>query len=161
VKQLSPYRSLPAEKRQALVLHEMQRAPAQRELFVRRIASRPGGFRLETVRKRPTEQLAREIVKFALENAAEEVAMLQTLYLELEPELQIEFLDACGVKRDGVAIHDDVKPPFADAATVRTAAIALVERHGESARHYLRTIATYNADGWPGLGDVLAGLPAA
>lgn len=134
--------------------------PAQREAMVRRIAARPGGFRLETVRKRPTEQLAREVVRFALENPGEEVALLQTLYLELEPELQTEFLDRAGVKREGAMIAEELEPPFASAERVREAALALVEGHGDAARHYLRTIATYNTEAWPRLGEVLAELSA-
>ena len=159
MKQLSPYRSLSVDRRQALVLHDLKANPAQREIVVRRIAARPGGFRLETVRKRPIEQLAREVVRFNLETSAEEVALLQTLYLELEPGLQLEFLEATGVPHEGASMAEDLEPPFADAETVKSAALALVAAHGGDARHYLRTIATYNAEAWPGLGDVLAELP--
>ena len=160
MKPLSPYRSLPAERRVALVLHDMTTNPAQREAMVRRIAARPGGFRLETVRKRPTEQLAREVVRFALENAGEEVALLQTLYLELEPGLQTTFLERAGVKRDGALIAEELEPPFATAERVREAALTLVAEHGDAAKHYLRTIATYNTEAWPGLGEVLSELGA-
>lgn len=159
MKQLSPYRALPSERRQALVLHDLKTNPTQRELVVRRIAARPGGFRLETVRKRPVEQLAREVVKFNLETPAEEVALLQTLYIELEPALQTEFLESTGVPHEGASMSDDLTPPYTDAATVKRAALALVEAHGNDARHYLRTIATYNTDAWPGLAEVLAELP--
>lgn len=160
MKRLSPYRSLPAEQRIALVLHDISTNPAQREAIVRRIVARPGGFRLETVRKRPNEQLAREVVRFALEGAGEEVALLQTLYLELEPALQVEFLDRTAVSRDGAMIAEEVQPPFASAEKVREASLALVAAHGDAARHYLRTIATYNAEAWPGLGELLAELGA-
>jgi hypothetical protein len=40
---------------------------------------------------------------------------------------------------------------------VRAAADRLVTEHGDAARHYLRTIAAYNSEAWPGLRDVVAG----
>ncbi|MEO7963889.1 MAG: hypothetical protein ABIT38_08275, partial [Gemmatimonadaceae bacterium] len=160
VKLLSPYRTLSVERRQALVLHDLKTNPSQRELVVRRIAARPGGFRLDTVRKRPVEQLAREVVRFNLETAAEEVALLQTLYIELEPALQIEFLEATGVPHDGASMAEELTPPFASAETVKRAALALVAAHGSDARHYLCTIVTYNAEAWPELDQVIAELPA-
>lgn len=144
-----------AERRQALVLHDLKTNPAQREIIVRRIAARPGGFRLDTVRKRPIEQLAREVVKFQLETGAEEMALLQTLYIELEPAIQTAFLEATGVPHDGASMADDLEPPLADAATVKRAALALVAAHGDDAKHYLHTIATYNGEAWPGLAEVL------
>jgi len=158
VRPLSPYRALPAEKRVALVTHDISSSPASRERYVRLIVARGGGFRLETVRKRSIEQLAREIVRFGLETSADEVGLLQTLYVELEPALQIAFLDAAGVRREGAIIADDLETPFADAATVRQAGLALVAEYGDNARAYLRTIAVYNGEAWPGLGGVVAEL---
>ena len=155
---LSPYRALPAEKRIALVAHDISSSPASRERYVRLIVARGGGFRLETVRKRSIEQLAREVVRFGLETSADEVGLLQTLYVELEPALQIAFLDAAGVRREGAVIAEELETPFADAARVRQAALALVAEYGDDARAYLRTIAVYNGEAWPGLGGVVAEL---
>ena len=59
----SPYRALPAEKRVAVVTHDISSDPASRERYVRLIVARGGGFRLATVRKRGIEQLAKEIVR--------------------------------------------------------------------------------------------------
>ena len=153
---LSPYRALPAEKRIALVAHDISSSPASRERYVRLIVARGGGFRLETVRKRSIEQLAKEVVRFGLETSADEVGLLQTLYVELEPALQIAFLDAAGVRREGAVIAEELETPFADAARVRQAALALVAEYGDDARAYLRTIAVYNGEAWPGLGGVVA-----
>lgn len=155
---LSPYRALPAEKRVTLVAHDISSSPASRERYVRLIVARGGGFRLETVRKRGIEQLAKEVVRFGLETSADEVGLLQTLYVELEPSLQIAFLDAVGVRREGAVIAEDLETPFADAARVRQAALALVAEYGDDARAYLRTIAVYNGEAWPGLGGVVAEL---
>ena len=154
----SPYRALPSEKRIALVAHDISSSPASRERYVRLIVARGGGFRLETVRKRGIEQLAKEVVRFGLETSADEVGLLQTLYVELEPALQIAFLDAAGVRREGAVIAEELETPFADAATVRQAALALVAEYGDDARAYLRTIAVYNGEAWPELGDVVAEL---
>jgi hypothetical protein len=52
-------------------------------------------------------------------------------------------------------IPDDLKAPFAEGAAVRRAALALLQQHGDDARHYLHTIALYNTDAWPGLSAVL------
>lgn len=156
MKATSPYRSLPADKRVALVLHDITTNRDSREAYVQRIVKRGGGFRLETIRKRPPEQLAREIVRFGLETAQDEVGLLQTLYVELEPELQIAFLEATGVKHEGANIAEDLETPFADAETVRTAALTLLSTYGDEGRRYLRTIALYNSAAWPGLDTVLA-----
>ena len=155
MKPVSPYRALPADKRQALVLHDISTNRDSREAYVQRIVKRGGGFRLETVRKRTNEQLAREIVRFGLETAQDEVGLLQTLYVELEPEIQIAFLEATRVPHEGANIAEELETPFADAETVRAAARALIESHGDAARHYLRTIALYNSAAWPGLGEEL------
>ncbi len=156
MKPVSPYRSLAAERRVALVTHLLTTDRESREGFVRRIVARPGGFRLETVRKRPNTQLANDIVRFAMENALDELRLLQLLYVDLEPGLQITFLDAAGVAHTNGQIAEELQPPFADADRVRTAALGLLASHGEEGRRYLRTIALYNAEAWPGLGELLA-----
>ena len=117
--------------------------------------ARGGGFRAEKLREWPPEQLAREVCRYGLETLQDELSLLQSLYVELEPGLQIAFLEAAGVPHDGSMIPEDLKTPFADVATVRKAALALLEQHGEDARHYLQTIALYNTDAWPGLTALL------
>jgi hypothetical protein len=111
------------------------------------------------LRKWPAAQLAREVVRRNLETFGDELRLLQLLYVELEPGLQIAFLDACGVKHTDGSIDEegDEQAALADAATVRAAADRLVTEHGDAARHYLRTIAAYNSEAWPGLRDVVAG----
>ena len=150
MKLASPYRSLPADKRVKLVMHQLATDAEAREGFVKRIAARAGGFRVETVRKRPIAQLASEIVRFGMETPLDELRLLQLLYVELEPALQVAFLDAAGVTHERAQIPEELEPPFADASQVRSAALALVQGHGEDARRYLRTIALYNPEAWPG-----------
>lgn len=156
--QPSPYRSLPATRRIGLVTHDISSSRESRDGYIRRIVARGGGFRAEKLRAWPPEQLAREIVRHSLETLHDELGLLQTLYVELEPGLQIAFLELAGVRHEGAMIPDNLKPPFADAATVRHAAQALVDQYGDDARHYLRTIALYNADAWPGLAVLLEEL---
>ncbi len=155
---VSPYRSLPADRRLALLTHDLTANRASRDAYIQRIVARGGGFRKETLRKWPPAQLAREIVRANMETPHDELGLLQTLYVELEPTIQIAFLESAGVAHNGANIPEDLKPPFADAATVRKAALALVESHGDDARRYLQTIALYNGEAWPEINTVLADL---
>ncbi|MEO8450493.1 MAG: hypothetical protein ABI647_11910 [Gemmatimonadota bacterium] len=155
---VSPYRSLPAERRVALITHVVSTDGTSREAQIQRIVARGGGFRLATLRKWTAAQLAREVVRYNMESAQDELMLLHTLYVVLEPALQIAFLDAAGVRHDGATIPEDLATPYAEATAVRSAAVALVKDHGDDARRYLRTIALYNTDAWPGLGDVIAEL---
>ncbi|HEY3935562.1 MAG TPA: hypothetical protein VGL65_13205 [Gemmatimonadales bacterium] len=151
----SPYRTLPAPRRQTLVAHDITSSREARDTYIRAIVARGGGFRPEKLRKWPAEQLAREVVRHSLESPHDELRLLVALYVDVEPALQIEFLDATGVRRDGASIPEDLEPPFADADRIRTAADALIERHGDEARRYLRTISIYNDAAWPGLADMM------
>jgi hypothetical protein len=147
----SPYRSLPLDTRLRLVTHELVNDRDARASYIQGMVQKGGGFRPETLRKWPVEQLARAIVTRKLEGFGDELRLLQLLYVELEPELQIAFLDACGVKHEGGSIVGETEGALADEATVRRAAEALVSSQGDRGRHYLRTIAAYNGEAWPGL----------
>lgn len=157
---LSPYRTLPPDRRLALVTHDITSSPEAREAFIIRLVSKGGGFRRETLRKWPPTQLAREIVRGNLEMPHDEVRLLQALYVELDPAIQITFLDATGVRHERGSIPDDLPPPFADAETVRKAARAVAEAHGEDGRRYLTTIALYNGAAWPGISEAIGDLGA-
>ena len=153
----SPYRTLPAERRLALVTHEITVRKESREGYVQRILARGGGFRRETLRKWPAAQLAREVVRAGLETPHDELGLLLALYVELEPAIQIAFLEAAGVPHDGANIPEELPTPYADAETVAAAAKSLLETYGEDGRRYLVTIAHYNGEAWPGLDRFLAG----
>ena len=152
---VSPYRSLPVSKRVELVLLDLTTSKDSRALYIQRMVARGGGFRPVTLRSWPVEKLAKEIVRLNLETFQDELGMLQTLYVDKEPELQIAFLDAAGVAHKDGHIPDDLEPPFASAALVAAAAKMLMEQHGEDGKRYLRTIALYNGEAWPGLGAVI------
>jgi hypothetical protein len=152
----SPYRTLPTPQRLTLVAHEIANNRESRDGYIRSIVSRGGGFRPEKLRKWPPDQLAREIVRHNLETPQDELSLMVALYVELEPAIQVAFLDLAGVAHDGASIPEDLTPPFADATTVRSAAETLLQQHGDDARRYLRTIAMYNGDAWPGLADMVA-----
>lgn len=149
--QLSPYRSLSAPRRVALVAQEIAASRDARDGYIQKIVAKGGGFRAEKLRQWQPEQLAREVVRHGLESLQDELGLLQMLYVELEPGLQVAFLEAAGVKHDGALIPEELQPPFAPADKVRSAAEALLRDFGEDARHYLRTIALYNTEAWPGL----------
>ncbi|MFN0181650.1 MAG: hypothetical protein ACKVZ0_22810 [Gemmatimonadales bacterium] len=155
---LSPYRTLPLDRRLALVTHDITSSPEAREAFIIRLLSKGGGFRRETLRKWPPTQLAREIVRANLEMPHDEVRLLQALYVELEPAIQITFLDATGVRHQGGSIPDDLPPPFADADAVSRAARIVADTHGADGRRYLATIALYNGDAWPGIEEAIGAL---
>lgn len=152
----SPYRTLSAAQRLSLVTQDIASSHEARDTFIRAMVARGGGFRPEKLRKWPADQLAREVVRHNLETPHDELRLMVTLYVELEPALQIEFLDAAGVPRDGASIPEDLEPPFADAVRVRTAAEALIAHHGDEARRYLRTIVLYHEIAWPGLAEMMA-----
>jgi hypothetical protein len=144
---VTPYRSLSVDQRVRLIAHDAASSRESRQGYAARILARGGGFRAATLKKWTPEQLAKEMVRFNLETAYDELNLLQLLYVELEPGLQAAFLDFIGMKHENGRIPDDLEPPFADEATVRGAATKLVAQHGEDGLRYLRTIAMYNGQG--------------
>lgn len=151
----TPYRLLPVERRIALVTYDLKHNRDSRPEYIRRLVARGGGFRPATIQKWPLDQLAREIVRRQLEGLPEELGLLQLLYVELEPETQITFLDAAGVKHEKGVIAEDLEPPYTDAAGVKRGVEAVRATCGEAGEHYLRTIALYNGDGWPEISAAL------
>jgi hypothetical protein len=147
----SPYRTLPADRRLALVTHEISHSREARDRYIGSIVARGGGFRPEKLRKWPPEQLAREVVRHNLETPQDELSLMVALYVELEPAIQIAFFDAAGVAHVNGSMPEDIEPPFAAEEKVRAAAEQVIEQFGDDGRRYLRTIALYNGPGWPGL----------
>jgi hypothetical protein len=156
----SPYRSLPPERRLALVMHTIKASREGRELYVQRLAAR-SGFRPVTLKTWSADRLAKEIVRMKAENANDELDLLQLLYVDLEPDIQIAFLDAAGVTHEKGVIPEDLERPYADADGVRRGAAAVREQHGEDGERYLRTIAKYSHDAWPGIDTIVAEKPEA
>lgn len=156
---LSPYRSLPAERRVALVTHMLKSGKDARALYASRLADRRGGFRAVTLQSWPVDRLAKEIVRLKAENAQDELDLLQLLYVELEPAIQSTFLDAAGVQHDAGKMPEDLEPPYAGAAAVQRAAAIVREKHGDDGIRYLRTLARYSREGWPGIDDAVGAEP--
>lgn len=150
---LSPYRSLPPERRVALVTHMLKSGKEARALYASRLVARGGGFRAVTLQSWPPDRLAKEIVRLKAESAQDELDLLQLLYVELEPAIQMTFLDAAGVKHDNGSMPEDLEIPYADAAAVKRASAVVKEQHGEDGMRYLRTLARYSREGWPGIED--------
>lgn len=150
----SPYRSLPPERRLALVLHALTISREARTLYTQRLIARGGGFRAVTLNSWPAEKLAREIIRMKAEQPQDELDLLHLLYVELEPAIQITFLDAAGVAHEKGVMPEDLQPPFADETAVRHAASKVVEQHGEDGARYLHTLARYSAAGWPGITEM-------
>ena len=151
----SPYRSLPSPRRVALVAHAIKSSREGRELYVQRLVARGGGFRAVTLRSWPVDRLAGEIVRLRAETAQDELELLQLLYVDLEPAIQITFLDAAGVPHENGRMAEELEPPYADADAVRRASAAVREQHGDDGMRYLRTLARYSPDGWPGIASVI------
>jgi hypothetical protein len=154
----SPYRSLPAERRVSLLLRAITTNREARTLYTARLLARGGGFRAVTINAWPAEKLAREIVRMKAETPADELDLLHLLYVQLEPMIQIDYLDAAGVAHEKGVMPEDLQPPFANAAAVRVAAAKVLEQHGEDGARYLNTLARYSAAGWPGIDEVVAKL---
>jgi hypothetical protein len=158
---LSPYRSLPVERRVALVTYELKTQKDARAIFIQRLVSRGGGFRPASFQNWPAERLAQEVVRSKVESAQDELGLMQTLYVDLEPTIQATFLDAAGVKHENGRIDDEAEPPYcSEEATVRAAA-ALLAAHGDDGLRYLRTIHRYASASWPGLDAVIEKIDAA
>jgi hypothetical protein len=156
----SPYRSLPADRRLALVTHAIKASKEGRATFAQRLAAR-GGFRVTTLQQWPAEKLAAEVVRTKAESSSDELDLLHLLYVTLEPAIQATFLDAAGVKHDGGNIAEDLTSPYADAAGVSRGAAQVQARHGDDGMRYLRTLLRYARDDWPGIEDVVARLDGA
>jgi len=156
----SPYRSLPPERRVALVTHMLKASREMRAVYVDRIVSKGRGFRAVTLMSWPADKLAREVVRLGAESAQDELDLMHLLYVEVEPAIQATFLDAAGVKHENGRMAEELEPPYADAEAVRRGAAAVRERHGEEGARYLRTLARYAREGWPGIEDVVTELDA-
>lgn len=157
----SPYRSLPAERRVALLTQLMQTSREYRALYVQRLVARGGGFRAVTLNSWPVERLAKEIVRMNAQTAQDELDLLHYLYVEAEPAIQTTFLDAAGVRHENGKMAEDLEPPYADEPAVRRGAEAVLRAHGEDGKRYLRTLARYSREGWPGIESIVDALPAA
>jgi hypothetical protein len=152
---ISPYRALSTEKRIALVTQALSASREARMLYVQRLVARGGGYRAATLMTWPADRLAREVVRRNAETAHDELDLLQTLYVDLEPGIQITFLDAAGVRHENGKIDESLETPYADADSVKRAAELVRERHGDDGLHYLRTLARYSVEAWPGIEGVV------
>ncbi len=147
----SLYRALPATRRVALVQHAIANFKGTRALYAQRLVAKGGGFRAATLVAWPVERLAREVVRLNAENAQDELELLQLLYVDLEPAIQIAFLDTAGVTHEKGAIPEGTEPPYANAEAVARAAALVKEQHGDNGLHYLGVLVRYNLAAWPGL----------
>jgi hypothetical protein len=151
----SPYRTLSPEKRVELVKHMISSGKEGRTLFIARLAAR-NGFRPVTLQSWSADKLAREVVRTRAETADDELTLLHALYVEVDPSIQATFLDAAGVKHEGGVMAEDLEPPFADADAVQRGITAVRAKHTEDGERYLRTLARYSPDGWPGIADSIS-----
>ncbi len=147
----SLYRVLPTARRTALVQHAIVNFKGTKALYAQRLVAKGGGFRAATLVTWPADRLAREVVRQNAESAQDELDLLQLLYVDLEPAIQIAFLDAAGVSHENGVIPEGAEPPYAVAERVAAAADAVLASHGDDARHYLQVLVRYNLPAWPGL----------
>ncbi|MBI1810040.1 MAG: hypothetical protein HYR75_09105 [Gemmatimonadetes bacterium] len=151
----TPWRALSAERRIEIVTQAVKRHRDLRAGLVQRLVARGGGFRSVTLLSWPPERLAKEVVRLNAQATQDELDLLHLLYVELEPAIQITFLDAAGVKHADGVIDESLEAPFCDEAATRRAVAAVRSAHGAACEHYLTTILTYGADSWPGLASAL------
>lgn len=150
----TPYRTLPKEKRVALVKHMVTSNKDGRTLFIARLAAKTG-FRPVTLQSWSADKLAQEVVRVRAETADDELSLLHLMYVELEPAIQSTFLDAAGVKHENGMMADELEAPFATEDAVKKGVDAVRTQHGEDGERYLRTLERYSAGGWPGIGAAL------
>jgi hypothetical protein len=156
----SLYRELPSARRVALLTKLISERKEIRAVYIARMSKR-GGFRAVTLQTWPPAKLAQEVVRMNAQTADDEIDLLQALYVDVEPQIQADFLEAAGVKADGASIDEALEPPYCDEAAVKKAASHIRMKHGEDGMHYLRTIARYNPGGWPGIVELLDGFVSA
>lgn len=151
----SLFRELSADRRLFIVQEAMGRHKAAKTLYAQRIAAKGRGFRVATLASWPAERIAREVLRIGALTSTDELELLQLLYVDVEPQYQITFLDAAGVRHDNGVLPEDLEPPYAEAEAVAMGAAAVLSQHGENGRHYLRTLVAYNLPAWPGLEKVV------
>jgi hypothetical protein len=150
----TPYRTLSADKRAALVKHMITSSKEARAVYLARLAAKTG-FRPVTLQTWPADKLAREVIRTRAETGEDELNLLHLLYVELEPAIQSTFLDAAGVSHEKGVMPEDLEPPYADGDAVKRGVEAVRAQHGEDGERYLRTLARYSADGWPGIKELV------
>lgn len=147
----SLYRSLEPTRRVALVLHAITNHKGARAMYAQRLVARGGGFRAATLMTWPADRLAKEVVRLNAETPQDELELLQLLYVDLEPAIQITFLEACGVAHEKGVMPEGLEPPYAAADAVTRGVAAVLEQHGEEGAHYLQVLARYATAAWPGI----------
>lgn len=152
----SLYRALPAARRVALVHHAIANHRGTKALYAQRLVAKGGGFRAATLITWPADRLAKEVVRLNAETVQDELDLLQLLYVDLEPGIQITFLEAAGVAHEKGVIAEGVEPPYASAEAVVKAANAVQTEHGDDGKHYLQVLVRYNLAAWPGLETVVS-----
>ena|SRR3569833_229348 len=146
----TPYRTLPTEKRVALVKHMITSSKEGRTLYLARLAAKTG-FRPVTLQSWSADKLASEVVRTRAESGDDELNLLHLMYVDLEPAIQTTFLDAAGVRHENGVMPDDLQPPYTDEDGVKRGIDAVRTQHGDDGERYLRTLARYNSEGWPGI----------
>ena len=152
----SLYRALSIPRRVALVQHAVTNFKGTKAMYAQRLVAKGGGFRAATLVTWPADRLAKEVVRLNAETAQDELELLQLLYVDLEPTIQIAFLEAAGVAHEKGVIAEGVEPPYASADAVARAAALVREQHGDDGLHYLNVLVRYNLAAWPGLDALIA-----
>ena len=149
----SLYRALPATRRAALIQHAIVNHKGARAQYAQRLVAKGGGFRAATLMSWPADKLAKELVRLNAESPTDELELLQLLYVDLEPAIQITFLDAAGVTHENGTMPEDLEMPYASAEAVAKGAQTVIAHHGDDGLHYLRVLVKYNLVAWPGLDE--------
>ena len=147
----SLYRALPSARRVALIQHAITNHKGARAMYAERLVAKGGGFRAATLMSWPADRVAKEVVRLNAESAQDELELLQLLYVDLEPAIQITFLDAAGVAHENGVMPEGLEPPYAAPDAVARGADAVLAQHAEGGAHYLQVLVRYALGAWPGL----------
>src|SRR6188768_475488 len=127
----SLYRALPLARRVALVQHAITNHKGARAMYAQRLVAKGGGFRAATLMTWPADRVAKEVVRLNAELPQDELELLQLLYVDLEPTIQITFLDAASVAHENGVMPEGLEPPYAAPDAVARGAAAVIARHGD------------------------------
>lgn len=151
----SLYRALPAARRVALLQHAITNHKGARAQYAQRLVAKGGGFRAATLMTWPADRLAKEVSRLNAESAQDELELLQLLYVDMEPAIQITFLDAAGVEHENGVMPEGLEIPYASPDAVARGAAAVIAAHGDVGKHYLQVLVRYTMGAWPGLENVV------
>lgn len=148
------WRALSKEERAAALVAALndKHLPWLREYLAQELVRRLRGFRLATVLRWSSEELARAAAKQPVERVGILRQALVALHLPARSFLQAAFFDQLGIPHDEGILTGELPEPVGPAEQVWEAAQRLVERYpGDRALTYLLAVRSLFPDSWSAL----------